>query len=284
MENKITLITGASSGIGRVTARELARMGATVVLLGRNRERTEAARDAIIAETGNEKVDFILADFASLEAVRAAADEFKRRYQRLDVLVNNAGLYLDERQVSADGYEMTFAVNHLATFLLTDLLLETLKASAPSRIVTVSSGAHMGGGVRFDDPRAMRGYNGFRAYADSKLANILFTYELARRLEGTGVTANCLHPGAVNSNFAAETKGLFGIFFNLGRIFMLSPEQGADTSIFLASSPEVDGVTGKYFAKRTAQTSSLASYDRGAQTRLWELSEELVRNDTPIML
>lgn len=283
MNGKVCLVSGASSGIGQVAALELARMGATVVLLVRSRERGEAARQAIIAQSGNAKVELLLADFASLNAVRAAASEFQARHQRLDVLLNNAGLYLGECQLSTDGFEMTFAVNHLATFLLTQLLLDLLKASAPARIVTVSSGAHMAGRTSFDDVRAERGYSGFRIYADSKLANVLFTYELARRLEGSGVSANCLHPGAVRTGFATDTQGIFGAVFNLARPFMLSAEQGAETSIYLASSPEVEGVNGKYFVKCRAQTSSLSSYDRAAQARLWALSEQLTGAAAPVV-
>lgn len=275
MVGKICLITGASSGIGQVTALELARMGATVVMLVRSRERGEAARQAIITQTGNQQVELLVADLASFASVRAAAQELRSRHQRLDLLLNNAGLYMGQRQLSSDGFEMTFAVNHLAHFLLTNLLLDLLKASGPSRVVHVSSDAHLGGSNRFDDVRATRGYIGFRAYADSKLANVLFTYELARRLEGSGVTANALHPGAVRTNFAVETAGLFGVLFGLVRPLMLSPEQGARTSIYLASSPEVATVSGSYFVNCRPRKSSPNSYDRTAQSRLWALSEEL---------
>lgn len=275
MIGKICLVTGATSGIGRVTALELARMGATVVIVARSRERGEATQAAIRAQTGNEAVDLILADLADLAAVRSAAETFRARYDRLDVLVNNAGIYVDKRTLSADGIELTFAVNHLAPFLMTHLLLESLRNAVPARIVTVSSGAHMAGRGRFDDVRAERGYNGFAAYAESKLANVLFTYELARRLEDSGITANCLHPGAVRTGFASETGGIFGVLFGLARPFMLSPEQGAETSIYLASSPEVEGISGKYFVKRRPQTSSMVSYDRAVQQKLWELSEQL---------
>ncbi|RRR70471.1 MAG: SDR family oxidoreductase [Candidatus Viridilinea halotolerans] len=275
MNGKVCLITGATSGIGQVTALELARMGATVVLLVRNRQRGEAVQQSITAQTGNANVEVLVADFTALESVRAAAEQFLSRYQRLDVLVNNAGLYVSTRQLSADGCELTFAVNHLAPFLLTNLLLECMQASGAARIVNVSSGAHMAGSNKFNDLRAERGYNAFRAYADSKLANVLFTYELARRLEGQDVTANCLHPGAVRTNFGAGATGIFGVFFNLARPFMLSPEQGAQTSIYLASSPEVAGISGKYFSNCRAQTSSPNSYDHTAQSRLWSLSEQL---------
>ncbi|MFV9506563.1 MAG: SDR family oxidoreductase [Oscillochloridaceae bacterium umkhey_bin13] len=275
MIGKICLVTGATSGIGQVTALELARMGATVVLMARSRERGEATQAAIRAQTGNDAVDLILVDLADLAAVRSAAEAFQARYDRLDVLVNNAGLYVDKRTLSADGLELTFAVNHLAPFLLTHLLLDSLRAAAPARVVTVSSGAHMAGRGRFEDVRAERGYNGFATYAESKLANVLFTYELARRLDNTGITANCLHPGAVRTGFASETGGIFGSLFSLARPFMLSPEQGAETSIYLASSAEVEGISGKYFVKRRPQTSSMVSYDRAVQRNLWEVSEQL---------
>ncbi len=275
MTGKICLVTGATSGLGRVTALELARKGAHVVLLGRNRERTEAVQTAIIAETANSMVELIVADLASLAGVRSAAEQFLSRHNRLDVLVNNAGVFVSERRYSVDGFELTFAVNHLAPFLLTSLLHEALAAAAPARIVTVSSGAHMAGRGRFDDPRAERGYNNFMVYAESKLANVLFTYALARRLEGSGISANCLHPGVVRTGFASDGHGLFATFFNLVRPFMLSPEQGAQTSIYLASSPEVEGISGKYFANSRAQTSSPVSYDRQLQEQLWTQSERL---------
>lgn len=275
MNGNVVMVTGANSGIGKVTALELARMGATLVMVCRSRSKGEAARDEIVAQTGNDNVELILADFAALESVRRAAQEFRERHDRLDVLVNNAGLYLGERLLSQDGYEMTFAVNHLAPFLLTNLLLETLKASAPARVVTVSSAAHTGGHIRFEDLNAERGFRGFKAYGDSKLANILFSNELARRLEGSGVTSNSLHPGAVATNFASGNGGLLGMVFGLLRPFFLSPEQGAQTSIYLASSPEVAGVTGKYFARcKPARTSSEAQ-DVAVQRRLWEVSAQM---------
>jgi NAD(P)-dependent dehydrogenase (short-subunit alcohol dehydrogenase family) len=275
MLGKTCLVTGATSGIGLVTARELARMGATVVLMARSRERAEATREAIVAQTGNQAVEIILADFASLATVRAGAEAFLARYDSLDVLVNNAGIFADKRKLSADGYELTFAVNHLAPFLLTHLLLGALKAAPAARIVTVSSGAHTAGRGRFEDVRAEGGYSPMQAYAESKLENVLFTYELSRRLEGSGVAANCLHPGAVRTGFAGDAGGVFALLVKLAWPFMLTPEQGAQTSIYLAASPEVVGVSGKYFVKRRAQTSAPISYDRALQARLWALSEEL---------
>ncbi len=275
MIGKICVVTGASSGIGRVTALELARKGATVVLIGRSRERTEASRAAIIAQSGNQQVECILADFSALATVRAAAAELLGRYPRLDVLVNNAGVYAEGGQRSADGYELTFAVNHLAPFLLTNLLLDALKAAGAARVVSVSSVAHTSARGAFDERVGLTS-GGFWAYGESKLANILFTYELARRLEGSGVTANCLHPGVVRTNLAVGSKGLFTFFFGLMRPLMISPEQGAQTSIYLASSPEVAGVSGSYFTNCQAHASSPVSHDRALQARLWALSERLV--------
>ena len=278
---KICVVTGANAGIGYVTALELARMGATVVMLCRSRERGEAAQAAIVAATGNRQVELILADFSALSSVRAAATTLLARQSRIDVLVNNAGLYVDGQQHSADGYELMFAVNHLAPFLFTNLLLDTLKATAPARIVTVASSGHTSGRGRFD-ARLGCTAEGFRAYAESKLANVLFTYELARRLEGSGVTANCLHPGVVRTNLATTTQGLFSFVFGLFRPFMLTPEQGAQTSIYLASAAEVEGVTGKYFANRRAVSSSLLSHDQTRQQHLWNLSEDLVQTAASI--
>jgi NAD(P)-dependent dehydrogenase (short-subunit alcohol dehydrogenase family) len=276
LNGKVVIVSGANSGIGKVTALELARKGACVVMLCRSRSKGEAARDEIIAESSNPQVELILADFASLASVRRAAAEFLAGHDRLHVLVNNAGLYLDERLLSQDGYEMTFAVNHLAPFLLTSLLCDTLRASAPARVVTVSSMAHWTGHIRFDDLNATRGFSGFRAYSDSKLANILFSNELARRMEGSAVTSNSLHPGAVATNFGSGSGGLFGLVFSLARPFFISPEQGAQTSIYLASAPEVAGVSGKYYDNKRPQPSSAESNSQDVQRRLWEVSEKMV--------
>ncbi|MEI7770371.1 MAG: SDR family oxidoreductase [Chloroflexales bacterium] len=277
MVDRVVIVTGANSGIGKMTALELARKGARVVMICRSRSKGEAAMAEIIAQSGSAQVELIIADFASLESVRRAADAFLKSHDRLHVLVNNAGLYMSERLLSQEGYEMTFAVNHLAPFLLTNLLLERLRASAPARVVTVSSAAHMTGHIRFDDLNATRGFSGFRAYGDSKLANVLFSNELARRLEGSAVTSNSLHPGVVASNFASGTGGLMGVFFSLARPFFSSPEQGAQTSIYLASAPEVAGVSGKYYANKRPQSSSAESKNRDVQRRLWDVSADLVK-------
>ena len=275
MHGKVALVTGATAGIGEVTARELARMGATVVGVARNPQKAARVTQAIQAATGAQ-VDFLIADLSSLAQVRRLADEFKRRYTRLDVLINNAGAVNMNRQETVDGYEMTFALNHLSYFLLTNLLLDVLKASAPSRIVNVSSDASRGGRINFDDIEGRRSYSGFGAYSQSKLANILFTFELARRLRGTGVTANALHPGFVATNFGHNNGGLmtFGIGL-IQRVVALKPEQGAATQIYLASSPEVEGVTGQYFDKSKAVQAPPAAYDEATARRLWELSEQM---------
>jgi NAD(P)-dependent dehydrogenase (short-subunit alcohol dehydrogenase family) len=272
---KRVIISGASSGIGKQTAIELAKRGAHVVMVCRSRERGEAAREDIRAASGSETIDLMLCDMAGLGSIRAFADEYHAKYDRLDVLVNNAGAMFGKRELTADGYEMTFAVNHLAYFLVTNLLLDVLRASAPARIVSVASAGHRMGWLDFDNLQGEKMYQRYVAYGTSKLCNIMFTYELARRLEGTGVTANCLHPGAVGSNFGAGSGALFESIMKLGKPLLMSSEDGARTSIYLASSPDVDGVTGKYFTKCKPVRSSRKSYDRAAQARLWELSEAL---------
>jgi NAD(P)-dependent dehydrogenase (short-subunit alcohol dehydrogenase family) len=297
MAGKTCLVTGATAGIGAVTARELARRGATVVVVGRSPERCAATVATIRRETGNAAVDSLCADLSSQAESRRLAREFRERHQRLDVLVNNAGALFARRRESVDGIEMTLALNHLGYFLLTNLLLDRLKASAPARIVNVSSDAHwVAKRFDFDDPQARSrgplGYGGsqlssvlftllaprahpaFRQYAQSKLANLLFTYELARRLAGTGVAANALHPGFVASNFTAG-NGVFGWFLRRwAGLLAVGVEEGAKTSIYLASSPEVEGITGKYFVQQKPVSSSAASYDEGAAHRLWRLSDE----------
>ena len=277
MAGRICLITGATSGIGLVTARALARRGATVALVGRDEARSRAAVEAIRQQTGNSEVDYLLADFGSLAAIRGLAEAFQRRYGALHVLVNNAGVLPWSRQETADKLEMTFAVNHLAPFLLTNLLLDTLRASAPARVVTVASDAHMGATIPFDDLQHTWGrYQWLRVYGESKLANIMFTYALARRLAGSGVTANTLHPGVVATRIYRSQNRLFNFAtMRVMPVFALSPEQGARTSIYLASSPEVATVSGQYFVKRRPKRSWKASYDEAAQERLWTVSEQL---------
>ena len=277
MTGRICLITGATSGIGLVTAHELAARGATVALVGRDETRARAAAEAIRQQTGNSEVDYLLADFSSQAAIRGLAEAFRRRYGALHVLVNNAGVICWNRQETVDKLEMTFAVNHLAPFLLTNLLLDTLRASAPARVVTVASDAHTGATIPFDDLQQMQGnYQWLRVYGQSKLANILFTYALARRLAGSGVTANALHPGVVATRIYRSQNRLFNFAaMRVMPVFALSPEKGARTSVYLASAPEVAAVSGQYFVKRRPKRSWKTSYDEAAQERLWTVSEQL---------
>jgi len=277
MAGKTVLITGGTGGIGRATAVGLAALGARVAVSGRDHTRARAAAADIRAASGNPAVDAFAADLSAQAEVRRLAGEVLAAYPRLDVLVNNVGGFWATRRVTADGLEHTFAVNHLAGFLLTNLLLDRLKASAPARVVTVSSGAQAKGKIDFDDLQGVHGYSGPKAYSQSKLANVMFTYELARRLEGTGVTATVLHPGVVRTAFGAEDPAPFAkILTPLARPFMKTPQDGAVTSVFLASSPKVEGVTGTYFANGKPKTSSKASYDTAAAARLWKVSADLV--------
>jgi NAD(P)-dependent dehydrogenase (short-subunit alcohol dehydrogenase family) len=277
MNDKLYLVTGATSGIGKATARALASQGARVVVAGRNQRKAEKTVAWIKAETDSDAVDYLLADFASLDAVREMAAQFRARYNRLDGLVNNAGAFYATRRESADGIELTLAINHLAHFLLTHLLLDVLKASAPARIVNVASDAHERATMDFGNLEFRGGYSMMGAYGRSKLSNILFTYELARRLEGSGVTVNALHPGFVATNIGADNLPVFGpLLKGLLNNAALSAEEGAETVIYLATSPEVVGVTGRYFYKKRAIESAPLSYDEGVQQRLWEVSAALV--------
>lgn len=277
MAGKTVLITGGTGGIGKATAIGLARLGARVGIVGRDAARGAAAAADIRSASGNAAVDVFTADVSSQAEVRRLAAEVLAAYPRLDVLVNNVGGFWAHRHVTADGLEHTFAVNHLAAFLLTNLLLERLESSAPARVVTVSSGAQSMGRIDFDDLQGERAYSGQRAYNQSKLANVMFTYELARRLEGTGVTANVLHPGVTRTDFGAEDQArYFAWMSGLARLFMNSPARGAETPILLASSPDVEGVSGRYFANRKPKDSNRLSYDTDAAARLWRVSADLV--------
>jgi NAD(P)-dependent dehydrogenase (short-subunit alcohol dehydrogenase family) len=275
MDEKVCLITGATSGIGKATAMGLANMGASVVMVGRDRGRGQAALAEIKEGSANASVDLMLADLSSQQEIHRLADDFKEAYPRLDVLINNAGVIRSKRVTTADGIEMTFAVNHLASFLLTNLLLDLLKASAPSRIVNVASGEQRNGIIDFNDLQGEKGYKTAKAYSQSKLATVLFTYELARRLEGTGVAVNCLHPGVVGTNLGSGVSGVFGFTVRALTPLMKSSEKGAETSIYLASSPEVEGLSGKYFVKKAEARSSDVSHDQRLARRLWEVSAEL---------
>jgi retinol dehydrogenase 14 len=276
MVGKAVLVTGGTGGIGKATATGLAALGARVGIVGRDRQRGAAAAADIEAASGNSAVDVFVADMSAQDEIRRLAQEVLAAYPRLDVLVNNVGGFWAHRQLTVDGLERTLAVNHLAPFLLTMLLLDRLEASAPARIVTVSSGAQATGRIDFDDLQGERKYSAERAYNQSKLANVMFTYELARRLEGTAVTATVLHPGVVRTQFGAEDRSGLVAISRLARPFMKSPAEGAVTSIYLASSPEVEGVTGRYFVNGKPRTSNKSSYDTTAAARLWRLSTNLV--------
>ena len=276
MAGKIVLITGATNGIGLESAVGLAAKGATVVMVGRDRAKGEAALADVKKRSGNDKVELLLADLSTMAAVRKLAADFLARHDKLHVLLNNAGALNASRKVSPDALELTFQVNHVAYFLLTELLLPTLKASAPARIVSVASDAHKGMTLDFNDLQSEKRYTSFVVYGQSKLANVLWTYELSRRLEGTGVTANCLHPGVVATGFGKNDTGLFALGARLIAPFLISPEKGARTSVWAASAPELVNVTGKYFKKQKAISSSRQSNDVAAQKKLWEVTEALV--------
>ncbi|MEM6647219.1 MAG: SDR family oxidoreductase [Bacteroidota bacterium] len=271
--NRISLITGANSGIGKATAAALARAGDTVLMVCRSPERGEAVRADIAAATGSDRIELLIADLASQTDIRQLAGEVTSRYKRLDVLVNNAGIFKDDYAETPDGFEMTWGVNHLAPFLLTNLLLDHLNASPQGRIVNVSSAAHKQGQIHFADPNLKAKYSGLKAYAQSKLANILHAVELKRRLEGTAVTANALHPGVVGTNIGSGTWASF--FFQTLGFLLLSPEKGARTSIHLATSPAVATVSGLYFEKQTRSTPAKQARDVEAARKLWALSEQM---------
>ena len=276
LEGKEIVVTGGTDGIGKVTARELAKMGASVTIVARNAAKAQQVVKELRTAAGHDRVGFVRADLSSQKGVRGAAETIKGRLTRLDVLVNNAGAMFSRRELTEDGIERTLALNHLAYFLLTNLLLDLIKASAPARIVNVSSAAHNGAKLDINDLQGAKSYSGWRAYQRSKLANIYFTYELARRLSGSNVTANCLHPGFVASRFGSNNGGVARVLFAAAKtVFAISEANGARTSVYLASSPDVDGVTGKYFDSRRAVKSSAASLDEQKWRELWRASEKL---------
>jgi len=274
MTGRVCVVTGASRGIGRASAGALASLGASLLLVCRR----QADGDKVAGEISRPQAPapkVVAADLSSQSEIRRAAVLIANLQPHIHVLVNNAGVFTRRRELTADGLEQQFAVNHLAYFLLTNLLLDPLKKAAPSRIINVSSGAHNGSHLDFADLQGERGYDGNRAYSRSKLANILFTYELARRLRGSGVTANCLHPGVIATRLLANYMGMPAAGGALARTFGAKPEKGADTIVYLASSPEVAGISGKYFVNKRPVTSSRESYDEAAARRLWEVSEQL---------
>jgi NAD(P)-dependent dehydrogenase (short-subunit alcohol dehydrogenase family) len=284
LDGTTALVTGATNGIGRVTARELARRGARVLFVARDRARGEATAAEIREASGGRPPDLLVADLSSQREVRRLAQEVRDRTPRLDLLVNNAGAIFEERKLSADGLEMTFALNHLAYFLLTLELLPLVAAGSASRIVNVSSVAHVRGAIDFDDLQGERGYSMWRAYQQSKLANVLFTRELARRLGarpgGRGVTTNALHPGAIASGFGRNGRGFFSRLVAVGAPFLASPERGARTTLHVATAPELAGVTGRYFSGCREKTPSKAAQDDAAALRLWQVSEKLALSST----
>lgn len=277
LHGKICMVTGANSGIGKATALGLAQMGATVVMVCRDRTKGEEVQNEIKTKSGNNAGVLLLADLSSQQSIRQLAENFRQHYTHLHLLINNAGVFMLTRRETVDGLEMTLAVNHLAPFLLTNLLLDVIKNSAPARIVNVSSESHQSGSIKMDDLQGKKGYRSLNTYGQSKLAVVMFTYELARRLEGTGVTVNCLHPGFVATRIGQRGTGpivraAVKFIFRFG----ISPEEGAKTSIYLATSPDVEGVTGKYFANSIPIRSATISYNESLQRQLWEESSKLV--------
>ena len=280
MHGKRVLITGATDGIGKQAALEIAGLGAAVTLVGRNEAKTRAVCSEIQAQTGSDQIDWLLGDLSSMEEVRRIADEFRSRHDRLDVLLNNAGAAFSEYQQSADGFEMTFALNHLSYYLLTNLLLDMLRATASelgeARIINVSSSGHRNATLRLDNLRDASGYSLINSYGASKLMNVLFTYELARRLEDEPITVNAVHPGLVRTRFGHDTARIWSILFRVvQRFFAISSQKGAETLVYLATSPDAAGISGKYWNNKQQKQSSENSYDRQQQTALWQYSAEV---------
>jgi NAD(P)-dependent dehydrogenase (short-subunit alcohol dehydrogenase family) len=280
IEGKTCLITGSTSGIGKEIAIGLAKMKANVVLVGRNKARCEATLEEIMrdasVDTNKNRISYLLVDLSSQASIHQLAQEFLATHKRLDVLLNNAGVFLPKRLITVDGIEYTFAVNHLAPFLLTNLLFERIKASSPSRVITTSSVAHRGAHINFDDLQfETRHYTGVDAYKQSKLSNILFTKELARRTRESGITSNCFHPGGVRTNLVQSSPWYYRLIWAIISPFLVSPRKGADTAIYLSSSSEVEGISGKYFVKRKEVRLSNLTDDSDAAVRLWKISEEL---------
>ena len=275
MNGKVCLVTGATDGIGKVSARVLAELGAKVIIVGRNPEKSAIVLAELRSISGNENIDLLMADLAVMQEVRDLAEQVISRYDRIDVLLNNAGGYFTKHEITSDGLEMTFALNHMSYFLLTNKLMELLKYSAPARIVNVSSDAHYGVDMEFENLNGEQEYKAWKAYQKSKLANVLFTYELLKKVPAD-ITVNCLHPGFVATNFGHNIGGFFGPVVKIAqRISAIDPEEGAKTSIFLCSAPEVKGVSGKYFYKCQPKTSSRESRNKDTGKRLWQISSDL---------
>ncbi|TVQ08360.1 MAG: SDR family oxidoreductase [Bacteroidetes bacterium] len=273
IKEKICIITGATSGIGRETALELARAGAVLILPIRDSLKGDILKDEILEQTPHAKLDFMHCDLASFASIREFATAFKKKYKQLHILINNAGIWETKRNLTEDGIERNFAVNHLAPFLLTNLLLETLKGSAPARIVNVASDAHKQGKINFTDLEYEKKFSSLGSYAQSKLANILFTKKLSQKLKGTGVTANCLHPGVVSTNLFDKMPNLL---MSIMSLFMISPRKGAQTTLYLATSPQVENVSGEYFAKSKSKKPAPQALRQDVADRLWEISEKYV--------
>ncbi|MFW9794535.1 MAG: SDR family oxidoreductase [Candidatus Thorarchaeota archaeon] len=277
MKDKVVIVTGSNSGIGRETALALADMGAIVVLVVRNQALGEQACEAIVAETGNEFIDMMLCDLSSMSAIREFSRNFKRKYDRLDVLINNAGAVFSKRDITAEGFERTLAVNYLAPFLLTQELLPLLKSSAPSRVINLSSGLSKRTELNLDDLQSESNYKSRRVYGSAKLKIEMFTYEMARRLEGTGVSVNVVRPGFVATNLGRSSGSFISrIMFGMMKPFQLSPKEGAETSVYVATSPEIEGVTGKCFYKKAETETSAISYDINLQKQLWDVTMKLL--------
>jgi NAD(P)-dependent dehydrogenase (short-subunit alcohol dehydrogenase family) len=276
MIGKICIVTGSNSGIGKETALALTGMGATVVMAVRDLERGETAREEIIRRTGKDAVDLMICDLSSTKSIRQFVEDFSSKYDRLDVLINNAGAACHERQITEDGFERSLAVNYLGPFLLTRELLPLLERSAPSRVINLSSGMHTRAKIDFDDIQSERSYNGMSVYGSTKLMILMYTYELARRLDGTGVTANVVHPGFAATNLGASMGLAYRIGLKLMRPFQINAERGSETPVYVATSPELEGVTGRYFAKSLEKPSSEESYDESAQKRIWDVAESLL--------
>ena len=275
MEGKLCLITGATDGIGKETAKSLAGFNARLILVGRDQSKGESVRNELMVQTGNDQIDIMTADLSNMNAIQKLSVEIHQKYNKLNVLINNAGAFFSKREITDDGFEKTFALNHLGYFLLTKLLLDLIKKSTDARIVNVSSQAHAGSTINFDDLHGEKDFSGWNAYKQSKLMNIMFTYKLAELLQDTPITINTLHPGFVRSRFGENNDGMVGIGLKLAKkIGAISIKQGAKTSVFLASSPAVKSVTGKYFVKCKSEKSSTASYNTSDIDRLWKTTEQ----------